>query len=60
MTRARLFRRLANAENATAQTVAISPVVDPVSAMGHVDALAIELVAAFRQKVENYLVSCYR
>ena len=54
MTRTRMSRRLTNAENALGQTVEIVPAVDPTAAIGDVGALATELAAAFRQRIEQY------
>ena len=54
MARTRLSRRLTSAENATGQTVELLPVVDHSAAIGDVGALATELAAAFRQRIEQY------
>ena len=54
MTRTRLSGRLTRAEDATAQFVEPLAIVDHGAANGDADALATELAAAFRQKIENY------
>src|SRR5260370_25261131 len=54
MTRTRLSRRLTRAEDAKGQFVEPLPIVDHAAVIGDADALATELAAAFRQKIEHY------
>ena len=54
MTRTQLSRRLTRAENALGQTVELLSVIDHTAALGDVGALATELAAAFRQRIEYY------